>query len=535
MKKTIILVLILLASCITISSTFAITSPILITDDFIWDGEDINVYYDKNLEKFVTDFIIEDYKNNTTDGVTYYVAKTGSDTLNDGLSAAEPFLTVKKALDAVDSETIYIDSGIYEYDAAFFTTNYTNKNVNMIGLDDDVFLTATDLAPSWIKTANYTNIYDYAAWNFGNILDSSVLDSNGGWIKYQLLGSKELVDALPGSYFYESNRVYVHPLDSRAADNYIHINSVLINGRFTSSNVYLENLKFYGGSVPLYIDQSTVYLNNVELKYAVTGNGLTAIASNVYIVDSEAAYNYADGFNYHNASHPENQYYMIEIDSLAHHNGINSVQDGNNGSTLHENYIGIRVNGLYHSNKGPNVVDIGTSKSMNYGTISRDSVATSQTIANVNFSVGFSSEDNKMWLVNTTSSGSDFDYDPITSRIHVLTYRTVQFVTNGGSAILDLFILDGTQVIYPPLTGKTGFTFSGWYYDSTLSNPFSFSNTSIEDDLILYARWTPQSGSYAVIGDIELNQLEIILIAAAFLVIGYILFTNKSKFLTGKR
>ena len=65
---------------------------------------------------------------------------------------------------------------------------------------------------------------------------------------------------------------------------------------------------------------------------------------------------------------------------------------------------------------------------------------------------------------------------------------TVTFNTNGGSEIQDLKVNAGDQVILPQDPTRDGFRFVGWYEDDTLTTEFN-SNKTIDDNLILYAKW----------------------------------------------
>jgi len=90
---------------------------------------------------------------------------------------------------------------------------------------------------------------------------------------------------------------------------------------------------------------------------------------------------------------------------------------------------------------------------------------------------------------------------PITAAITlyakwVLATFTVSFNSNGGTACSDQIVhRDSTAILPSPTPTKTGYTFSGWYSDSTLATTFNFS-TPIMAAITLYAKWT--ANSYAV-------------------------------------
>ena len=67
---------------------------------------------------------------------------------------------------------------------------------------------------------------------------------------------------------------------------------------------------------------------------------------------------------------------------------------------------------------------------------------------------------------------------------------TITFNSNGGATVTSQNVNAGEKVIEPtPAPTKEGFTFDGWYEDSTFSKKFDF-NTPITDSMILYAKWT---------------------------------------------
>jgi uncharacterized repeat protein (TIGR02543 family)/prepilin-type N-terminal cleavage/methylation domain-containing protein len=70
-----------------------------------------------------------------------------------------------------------------------------------------------------------------------------------------------------------------------------------------------------------------------------------------------------------------------------------------------------------------------------------------------------------------------------------ITYYTVSFYSNGGSNVSSQSIASGQTATRPTNPTKSGYTFGGWYTNSSLTNAFSFS-TPITNDTNLYAKWT---------------------------------------------
>lgn len=68
---------------------------------------------------------------------------------------------------------------------------------------------------------------------------------------------------------------------------------------------------------------------------------------------------------------------------------------------------------------------------------------------------------------------------------------TVTFVTNGGSAIEQYSLVAGKEVTEPDAPVKDLFTFDGWYADEDLTVKFDFGQPMPENDIKIYAAWTP--------------------------------------------
>ena len=67
---------------------------------------------------------------------------------------------------------------------------------------------------------------------------------------------------------------------------------------------------------------------------------------------------------------------------------------------------------------------------------------------------------------------------------------TITFNSNDGSSVASQDVNAGEKLEEPtPAPTKAGFTFDGWYEDSTFSKKFDF-NTPITDSMTLYAKWT---------------------------------------------
>jgi len=66
---------------------------------------------------------------------------------------------------------------------------------------------------------------------------------------------------------------------------------------------------------------------------------------------------------------------------------------------------------------------------------------------------------------------------------------TVTFNSNGGSSVDSQEILPGEKVVEPADPTRSGFTFGGWYTDSTLSDAWNFDSDTVSANMTLYAKW----------------------------------------------
>ena len=134
----------------------------------------------------------------------------------------------------------------------------------------------------------------------------------------------------------------------------------------------------------------TLIFKNCKFGNSTTGNTFCATNGDLVVMDNCTATNsYADGFNYNNTD-------FIEINCISYANGLKRNEDTSNGSTSHNNCRGLRINGLYFDNKGPNVADVHNTGDVNLqmcvGCTAYNSLASS-----ASYKLDFQTTD-KMWL-----------------------------------------------------------------------------------------------------------------------------------------
>lgn len=92
----------------------------------------------------------------------------------------------------------------------------------------------------------------------------------------------------------------------------------------------------------------------------------------------------------------------------------------------------------------------------------------------------------------------NFDTRTVTQNISLYAkwtpIKTVTFNTSGGSDVPQKKVTQGEKVTKPETDPtKTGHTFAGWYEDDTHTTLWNFENRTVVDNIILYAKWTPNT------------------------------------------
>jgi len=92
----------------------------------------------------------------------------------------------------------------------------------------------------------------------------------------------------------------------------------------------------------------------------------------------------------------------------------------------------------------------------------------------------------------------DFDSDTLTADVNLYakwttnTY-TVTFDSQGGSAVSSQMVEQGGLISKPKNPTREGYTFEGWYKESSCINAWNFTNDTVTSNITLYAKWTEKS------------------------------------------
>ncbi|MBD5131101.1 MAG: hypothetical protein HDT28_00675 [Clostridiales bacterium] len=96
----------------------------------------------------------------------------------------------------------------------------------------------------------------------------------------------------------------------------------------------------------------------------------------------------------------------------------------------------------------------------------------------------------------------NFDTDTVTKKSITIYAKwkenvpkfAVMFFTDGGGTIASQSVEAGGKVKRPADPVKTGYTFGGWYTDSTHTVAWNFDTDTVNDSISLFAKWTSSSG-----------------------------------------
>lgn len=71
----------------------------------------------------------------------------------------------------------------------------------------------------------------------------------------------------------------------------------------------------------------------------------------------------------------------------------------------------------------------------------------------------------------------------------VSTTYAVAFDSNGGTGVTSQYITKGASAVQPAAPTKSGYTFAGWYSNSTCTTAWDFTTNKVTTDTTLYAKW----------------------------------------------
>lgn len=210
-------------------------------------------------------------------------------------------------------------------------------------------------------------------------------------------------------------------LKSNPSQNPLHIKNA----------VYVKNIVFDGGNAALKVTLTTETVAFYRCKFLNSGttNGLEGVGGKYLLEECEASNNKRDGFNYHRNTVDNTNYnaQAVEINCCGYFNGIGHNSYINNGSTIHDYGLAIRIYCDYAFCKGGVVADADGASSFNVGV---SSYCTQNIDGDDSRKSNFGAQNYgaNMYLISCASFGSKWDcYSDNSCHVH----RNVPFVKEG--------------------------------------------------------------------------------------------------------
>ena len=365
-------------------------------------------------------------------GTAVYVTKTGNDTTGNGTSG-NPYRTLAKA-DAVGATIIYIGAGIWDRTDGFAANYNPTRHISLISKDGPgkAILTRAVVGNtlSWVQQSSpNNNVYLATRSSVGSIIDLTAPRRAGNYMKdgvnlVPIALSKQTsianCQANPGSWYLTGSSLYVCTFDGRPPDANILVNLVEnILAPTNNVNIWVDGIEGWGDSfarhIPATVNSNFWAWRNSASRFCQSTANLLNI-SNVdvcYSFGCEVSdqLNTYDGFNYHNSLSTTTKF--IEVNCTAYRCGANDGGKNDNGSTAHDNVVGVRLNGDYESTWGPSVADTLGARTVNLGVTAGNSNLTGTGDAQRSaFQVGVVSAtdglNSMMWNRNCTSVGGGY-------------------------------------------------------------------------------------------------------------------------------
>ncbi len=329
---------------------------------------------------------------------------------------------------------IYVEAGDYYNDQGWkaVTLGVSSgsppevDSLEIIGYGGRVRLLAQDAALTYSSAGSGAYSTTLAAAPFG-VLDEAQPDAYGAptWLTAQ--ANLAAVQA-SGGWYHSAGTLYVKTADARAPDRWIVAAKTGLGGMNVNNagcSAFQRGLDWIGFTTGFSgFAASRIGAEDCRFRGNQTqGTSCTTITDAYFFrCTADASYN-GDGFVYSSAG------VALEVDCVGNSNGYSGSLTSN-GSTAHGATV-IRCGGRYLNNKGPNVVDVASSKSVTLGAMIGASRATAGT-----------------QKTNVASDGA-------TGKMYLADCYL------DGKGTQDLYSINAGSVIYLRATGYSGVTGSG--------------------------------------------------------------------------
>ncbi len=286
--------------------------------------------------------------DNSGNGLTPATAKRDIDEcIALGNAAALPYQVYIEAGDYLRRESINGDSGTASptQPCAFIAQN---GRVRMMASTPATFsLSAGNMYVAPISTA-------------GRVFDRTIVDSNGIYDQMTNVVDVPTCQATPGSWVNTGGMTYVHRQDGLQPTlaNTLWVRNINIAdfGTFTD-DLYLEGIDFEGGLQGcIRLDATAaraVGMRDCTMRYAgfpgtrTNGLELFNMSGIINLWDCDASCNFRDGLNFHGLPPPAPILYVLTNRCSGFLNGVAGGSTLINAYTLHDENIGLDLNGNY--------------------------------------------------------------------------------------------------------------------------------------------------------------------------------------------
>lgn len=331
---------------------------------------DYNGNYDIDFD--VTQYDVSDQ------GTTYYVDPTNGVESNDGLTPTTPLKKMATAYNKSDCSCIMLADGIYD-NGTNLNAVTISKNIAIKAMPEANPVIAADSGSDFAVYSGDT--YSATRGSCARVVDLLNHNTYGDPLVYEKKETAANVVATPGSWALIDGVLYVHCVDGREPDRNVLL-LILSNNLYAEGNptLYLEGLTVIGGYSPLKVSNTAqgsnpkVYAKNCKFFYSETTNNDVIMLQGTELSifqNCKAMYGMKDGFNYHaqNGTIPK----AIELNCVGAMCG-NAEDSNDQGSTIHDGGMAIRINCAYFRNIGSNIADE-ASESWNVGCVAFEPLA----------------------------------------------------------------------------------------------------------------------------------------------------------------
>lgn len=362
----------------------------------------------------------------------------------------------------------------------------------------------------WYKDSSLTERWDfdteivtenlelYAKWIDPRILtDEEVVVINGIIISYtgikkdiiipSILDQQEVVGIGSSAFNGKQLISVVIPDTVTSIEDFAFENNQLTSLTIPNSITFLRDRAFYNNQLTsVTIPDSVIWIANSTFAY----NQLTHIT----IPDSVVS---IAGHAFHN-----NKLTSVVIPDSVTYLGDNAFKDNQLTSIAISNSVETIMEGAFYNNRlaevtiSENVTKIDGNAFANNRLLSATIKSKDTIVDNTAFNSQTLSDGNvsSVWYQTPDLSGVPFDFNAPRDgevTIYLCPTYSVVFNANGADSHIPpaITVLKNKTIPIPNNPVKAGYTFGGWYSDSTLTQTWNFDTDLVTENLTLYARW----------------------------------------------